>query len=162
MRSGLPYTVQRRWFQRRSLDDLLLEQVAAQLRSVEQAVAIAVRRGSAHGYAMQNELLQMADGTLWAASWCDINPPSPVERVRIDYPIDLAAELASLRAEHPARGCQLPPDESRGRIMSLYAATRSSSQWIVGPSRLLGAPRRGALDRIVDALLGILPGEGSS
>lgn len=162
MHSGLPYTVRRRWFERRNLDDVLLDQVVAQLRSVENAVAIAVRIGSAHGYEMQNELLQLADGSLWAASWCDINPKLSIERIRITHPIDLVAELAFLRTEHPERGSRLPPDSSRGRIMSLYVATLSGSQWIVGPSRLLGGPRRGSVDRIADALLGILSREGSS
>jgi hypothetical protein len=162
MRSGLPYAARRRLFERRNLNDLLLEQVTAQFRSVEQAAAIVVRIGSAHGYEMQNELLQLTDGSLWAASWCDINPTSPVERVRIIYPIDLVAELAALRAEYPERGCCLPLEAGRGRIMSLYAATASSSRWITGPCRLLGGPRRGSVDRIADALMGILPGSDSS
>lgn len=154
MRSGLPYRVKRRWFERKELHDLILERVVEHRRQLDRACAAVVSITGAHGYEFQHELVLLEDGSLWKGEWSDVGPSGPQDLVAVVHPIDLAGELAQLHTEFPSRGSVLPAGLNRGRVLSLYVATRSTEQWVEGTSRLIGAPHQGTLDRIADAVCG--------
>lgn len=154
MRSRLPYHAHRRWFEWKDWRDILLGQVVERLQSQENAVAVAVMIGEAHGYELQYEVVQVSDGSVWRAGWSEFQRDAPVDLKSSSMECDLIADLSELHAEHPASRVTLPEDSSRGRYMVLFVATMSFKKWITGQTRLSGEPRQGALDRIVDILFG--------
>lgn len=133
-------------FPYRRRDRSVVPQVVATVRSDSTFVAGCLVMGRAHGYEMEIEYMQRADGTTRYRVWSDVQGIISTEERTL--PLDVAAELARVRGAAVAN-TTLPDVTEGGRRAFIALADREGGVWVDAPTpRSRQVAEEGPLARI--------------
>ncbi len=119
--------------------------LVARLRADPAFVGGCLVIGGAHGFIMEMEYLQRADGTVQYSAWSDVQGVISTEERTVE--VDFAAELARIRAAGIANTKR--PDAEDGHSTFIALATSDGGAWVEAPTPVAKQPTApGVLDPI--------------
>ena len=105
--------------------------------------------GSAHGYALENQIILGKNGYAQGEAWSDLAKSVGACPVQFDYDLDVALTLLEgpWRARDVANGSA--PDATRGRSMAVFVAVGQRGSYLTCQSPLLEASAYDDLDSFI-------------
>jgi hypothetical protein len=130
--------------------DVLVATLIDNLRAEPSFVAGCLVIGHAHGFTMEIEYAQRADGSARYRTWSDVQGHISSEERALA--LDLAALCAQHRREHP-QPVRIAAKPGDGRLALVVLATRDAGSWIETPTPGAGQVRG---DSAIDQLFRIV------
>jgi hypothetical protein len=130
--------------------DLLVATLIENLRADPSFVAGCLVIGHAHGFTMEIEYAQRADGSARYRTWSDVQGHISSEERPLH--LDLASLFAQHRREHPESG-RIAAKPGDGRLALVVLANRDEGAWLETPTP---GPKQVRGDSAIDQLFRIV------
>ncbi len=130
------------------------------LASHSEYAAACLIEGSAHGYDVQNLLLQSRDGTIIRRQWLGVNETNETNEPVASVELNLVAEIQAFReSQFGLRDAGFVNDDiggTPGRYLHMYLVTAQDGEWLSCPGPLFGHTyKNNSVTRIYRAMWGI-------